>query len=79
MFERFCPNIHGICRDGYPNHDNHICIYWDSLNEECSLAKSILLAVDGHKLASQLMFKRLQDEERLEGKIKATKEPEEES
>ena len=49
VFEKFCPNIHGMCRDGMPNGAGLPCIYWDSLDENCIVVKSFQYMADTYQ------------------------------
>lgn len=78
MFERFCPNIHGICKDGYPDNNSHLCVFWDSLGECCTMAKSAQLTADGYQLMNQSMKQRIEDEEEMRRKAEVLEnEPQE--
>lgn len=41
MFEKFCPNTHSLCRNGFPGYEDHICIFWDEIREDCLFADSV--------------------------------------
>ena len=76
MWKRVCPNFHGICNDGHPDDSELFCSFWDSLNEECVIVKSMQSNVDYQKTLNNLFFKKLMEEEGSGFKIKAAEKPE---
>jgi len=56
-YERFCPQIHGICRDGFPEHSTILCSMWDTVYERCIFVDSMLVTADMKYLIQQQTMK----------------------
>jgi len=53
--ERFCPTIHGICRDGYADNNEVVCCFWDSVEEQCLFVSSAVASLEFYKMRKDLL------------------------
>jgi len=46
MGKRWCPLAHCECEEGITHHSKDMCIFWDTLENECTFSKSSVLQCD---------------------------------
>jgi len=52
-FERWCPQIHGVCKDGFPVGSSVLCSMWDTVYERCIYVESMMIMADTRRYVQQ--------------------------
>ena len=67
-FERWCPQIHDICRNGFPEDSVVLCSMWDTVHGACIFVDAMKVTVNTRYFVQQKIEEKRKSLEELKGK-----------
>ena len=67
-YERWCPQIHGVCKEGFPVESTVLCSMWDTVYERCIFVEAMMITADTRRFIQQQMEDKRKPIEELKGK-----------
>lgn len=67
-YERWCPQIHGVCKNGFPEDSVVLCSMWDTAHERCVFVEAMKITANTKYFVQQQMEDKRKPIEELKGK-----------